>query len=866
MLCVHGTSRLAACYIQELQRFDARHQLVAQASGDFGALLNRLPLPADNAGDAGLAQPRRPIPLVGLNLRRASRSSAATDIAGGEPPYRPDPAACGSARSAARSGNLQPGGAADRADQASAPFAAQSSGAPASQSGTPGGEQGAGDAPGSAAAHAGPAAEAHGAGAAGWPLWAGAGRGVLEAAQEVAHRLRGFRAESDGSEGAPPGSGLGSGPAPRPADAGGIVTPYPLDAGAAEPDPDPRPNPAALDQLDLDRAFAELDAVLGESSRQLSEGAVCATSVPGLHRVSGAGEATAPLRSEAANSNAEAATPGGAALPAPGRAPGLGSGPQSPEQAGAASAERSQDKVDAVSGPGPSAGGKEAGLGPAAGRAPCGGQDSGSAAASEPAAPAPEAEEARQHEPAAQEPETDSGERAGALREPDLEPQEPEPAVQDPDLALQEPGFPASAASDGSFMSAASGSLASALSEGFAGGAASQNPGTGANPERPAAALLGAEASSGGGARGGEAQPTGSAASPAQPADGGAQARGDAGGVAGAVKPVSCAPANSAEPGAAAAAAAPTNGSAPQLAVAAQQRSVVHTLPACAGAQGEAPQAASDADAATGSWRRGLDSQEDCIAAAGAAYRQNGMARSAVDACREQGSASPFGRAGSKLHDGDRSSGPGPRLQLDPDPDPVLGSGSGELPVSHHAAAPALSLASVHDLPTHSGSEEARNGDTHAAAGESGGAAPARHGEALREGAAGAALPEPSGAAQHAGAPGGGAAGGARLPGGAREARPSGAGAGDDVAGAGAVPDLGFSGAAAGSAAGSAVGSTTASERADSEAQGMAPMPAASTAAAGGSSDAGDSFSMVAPSDVASMRADSDGARLLVAL
>ena len=62
-----------------------------------------------------------------------------------------------------------------------------------------------------AAGAAAPGAEAHGAGAAGWPLWAGAGRGVLEAAQEVAHRLRSFRGESDGAEGAAPGSGLGSG-------------------------------------------------------------------------------------------------------------------------------------------------------------------------------------------------------------------------------------------------------------------------------------------------------------------------------------------------------------------------------------------------------------------------------------------------------------------------------------------------------------------------------------------------------------------------------------------------------------------------------------------------------------------------------
>lgn len=726
-----------------------------------------------------------------------------------------------------------------------------------------------------AAGAAGPGAEAHGAGAAGWPLWAGAGRGVLEAAQEVAHRLRSFRGESDGAEGGAPGSGPGSGPGSRPADAGGVVTPHPPDADAADLDPDPRPNPAALDQLDLDRAFAELDAVLGGSSRQAAASAATPTLESGPHHVSGLGEGAS--RPRAANRSAGAAEPSDAAQLAQDNAPGPGSGPQSSEQAGAAAtAERGFESLDGDPGPGTSAGGREAVPGAAVGRAPGGEQGNGSAAGSSPAAPAQEAEEARQPERVAREPGVVSGRRAGAAREPEPAAREPDLDTHEPDLATPDPpGFPASAASDGSFMSAASGSLASALSEGFAGSAPNPSSGPASTPECPAAALRGAGASDGGSARGGEAQPTGGAASPAQPADWAAQTWADAGGAAGSVKPMGSGPGVGAEPGAAAAAAAPANGrfahgSSP--ARAAQQQSGNHSLPALAGTRGDAPQAASGATAPAVAGSGRPDMQED-HAAAGGDPGQNGVLRSAADARREQGSASPFAGAGGGLHGGDASAGPGPGPGSEPGSG--LGSGSGELPVSHHAAAPALSLASAHDLPVHPGTDAVSSSHSHAAAGMPGGAAPAQREEALREGGAESPLPEPSGGefvGLRAGGPDAGVAG--APPSGTPEAPPSAPGA-DEVpdlgfsgpapgSAAGPAPELGFSGAAAESAVGSAVGSAAASERADSEAQGLAPSVGGGAAGGGGGSDAGDSFSVVAPSDAASLRADSDGARVLL--
>ena len=739
------------------------------------------------------------------------------------------------------------------------------------------------NAPGGAAADAaGPGAEAHGAGAAGWPLWAGAGRGVLEAAQEVAHRLRSFRGESDGAEGAAPGLGSG-GPGSRPADAGGVVTPHPPDADAADPDPDPcpNPNPATLDQLDLDRAFAELDAVLGGSSRQAAESAVSATPEPGPHHVSGLGEGSS--RSRAANHNAGAADPepSDAAQPAPDSAPGPASGPQSKEQASAAAlAEGGVESLDDISGPTTSAGAEEAGPGAAVGRAPGGEQGSGSAAGSSLAAPAQEAEEAGQPDLAAREPEAESGMRACAALEPEPDAWEPDMDAQEPDLAAAEPGFPASAASDGSFMSAASGSLASALSEGFAGGAPNPASVPASNPEQFVAALRGAGASDGAGGR--VAQPTGGAA---QPADWAAQTWGDAGGAAGAIKSAGSAPDAGAEPGAAAVAAAPANGrfahgSAPGRA--AQQYSGSPTLRAPAGTRGGAPQAALAASASAVAGTGRPDIKED-HAAAGGDYEQNGVLRSAADARREQGSASPFAGIGSRLHNEDASAGPAPGPRSEPGS--RLGSGSGELPVSHHAAAPALSLASAHDLPVHPG-DAVGSSHSHAAAGMPGDAAPAQRGESLWEGGADAPSPQPSGvgfAGLRAGGHGAGVAGAARLPGGTPKAPHSAPNAGGSAAGADAVPDLGFSGAeagsvtgpapelgfsgaAAGSAVGSALGSAAASERADSEAQGPAPSVGGGAAGGGGGSDAGDSFGMVAPSDAASLRADSDGARLVMGI
>ena len=135
---------------------------------------------------------------------------------------------------------------------------------------------------------------------------------------------------------------------------------------------------------------------------------------------------------------------------------------------------------------------------------------------------------------------------------------------------------------------------------------------------------------------------------------------------------------------------------------AAQQQSEHHTLPAPGGTRGDAIPAApgAAAPAVAGSGRS--DIQED-HAAAGRDPGQNGVLRSAADVRREQGSASPFAGAGSGLHPNDASAepDPGPRLE----PGSGLGSGSGELPVSHHAAAPALSLASAHDLPVHPSGE-----------------------------------------------------------------------------------------------------------------------------------------------------------------
>lgn len=553
-------------------------------------------------------QPRRPIPLVGLNLRRGSRSSAA-DIAAGEPPAPPDPPSSSLQSEPAGSGELssQARGGVPRGRPSASRAYAGPAGASAEVSRSDAGVQQAVAAAdqanreaASSSAVAGAEAEAPEGGQPGWPLWAGAGRNVLEAAQEVAQRLRGRRGESEGGEGA----GLGSGSGP-PADPGGVVTPHPVDDGDVSPDPVPDPNPATLDQLDLDRAFAELDVVLGGGS-WLGSGA--------------GSEAQATLL------NPRNAHPAGVAGGGHGEGAGDAAGDsESPDQLegfGTAANPRSnasRQQGDAAGGAAdPRA---EAALRPegTAGGAPNsdGARQPGSGGAAEGARPKQAAREPDLGNKAAKE-ELDESQQASPF-EPDLREQVAHEAPVLTEQAARERTLVARVSSDASFVSA-TGSLASAMSD----GPRSADKRSYLKSADPAAAGL-------------EGGPV---ATPRDPEFRSSNSRAERG-------------------------SAPTNGRAEPPGVPLGDPGLVSGGP---GAQ-------------------------------------------------EGRSSSPFAQAVRGLG-GDttcRGAGVGPSAEPGPAFEPLSGLGSGrvsaELPVSHHAAAPALSLASPADLPLHGRDDPDQNPD-----------------------------------------------------------------------------------------------------------------------------------------------------------
>ena len=454
----------------------------------------------------------------------------------------------------------------------------------------------------SSSAVAGAEAEAPEGGQPGWPLWAGAGRNVLEAAQEVAQRLRGRRGVSEGGDG--PGLGLGSGSGP-PADPGGVVTPHPVDGGDLSLDPIPDPNPATLDQLDLDRAFAELDVVLGGGS-WLGSGA--------------GSEAQATLLNPG-NANPAGVAEGGHGESTRGAAGDSENPALQLEGSGAAANPRSNASRQQGDAAGGAAGHRaEAALRPEGAACgapnPDGVRQPGSGGAAEGARPKQAAREPDLGDKAA------DGELDVAQQAPPLEPDLPEQVAQEAPVlaeqAAQERTLVARVSSDASFVSA-TGSLASAMSD----GPRSADKRSSLKPEPAAAGLEGGPV--------------------AIPQDSELQASN-----------------LRAERGS-----APTNSRAEPPGVPLGDLGVVSGGP---GAQ-------------------------------------------------EGRSNSPFAQAVRGLGGDTTHGGAGMGTSAEPGPvyEPLSGLGSGrvsaELPVSHHAAAPALSLASPADLPLHGRDDPNQNPD-----------------------------------------------------------------------------------------------------------------------------------------------------------